>query len=345
MPETFDPYTDWLGVPPGARPPDYYALLGAPRFTADMAALSRAADQRMAHVRSFQTGPRALYTQPLLNELAAARFCLTNPATKAAYDAQLRGQTAPPASVPMARLAMPAAPPVTAPPALATLPAPPRVQAPQIATGPGDDEEEPEAGRSWWPLLAAMLMVVVAGVSWSLWTKTHGPTGDPGSTSRPQSLPPPTETSNDAPPEKGVVVMQEADGGLNFRAETAAIHGENPRLELRGTDGVIVNWLTADDWLSWDFNVVKPGFFQVEIVYAADAAMAGGTYTLSVEDQEQTRSVKDTGGPGSFGSDTFYLVITRSGPQTLTVRPGQIQTAGLMAFQALRFTPSRSSQE
>jgi hypothetical protein len=43
----------------------------------------------MALVRSFQTGPRGVYTQRLLNELAAARITLLSPANKAAYDAAL----------------------------------------------------------------------------------------------------------------------------------------------------------------------------------------------------------------------------------------------------------------
>src|SRR5438552_41742 len=85
----FDPYRDWLGIEPHELPADHYRLLGLARFEADPARITSAADERMALVRSFQTGPRGASTQKLLNELATARVCLQNAQSKAAYDAAL----------------------------------------------------------------------------------------------------------------------------------------------------------------------------------------------------------------------------------------------------------------
>ncbi len=59
------------------------------------------ADQRMAHVRSFQTGKHSALSQKILNEIAAARVCLLNAAKKRAYDGQLRKQAA--VALPQAR--------------------------------------------------------------------------------------------------------------------------------------------------------------------------------------------------------------------------------------------------
>lgn len=86
----FDPYQTWLGIPPGQRPLDHYVLLGLPPFADDAIRITQAADERMALVRRYQTGPRAAHTQKLLNELASAKLCLLSPATKATYDAVLR---------------------------------------------------------------------------------------------------------------------------------------------------------------------------------------------------------------------------------------------------------------
>ena len=63
-------------------------------FESDLNVISNAADQRMAHVRSFQTGQRAAESQEILNEIAAARICLLNPEKKAKYDEYLRSQEA-----------------------------------------------------------------------------------------------------------------------------------------------------------------------------------------------------------------------------------------------------------
>lgn len=86
----FDPYHRWLGIPPSEQPPDHYRLLGLVRYESDPEVIENAANQRMAHLRSFQTSRHAAQSQKLLNEVAAARVCLLNPDKKADYDERLR---------------------------------------------------------------------------------------------------------------------------------------------------------------------------------------------------------------------------------------------------------------
>lgn len=90
MPESFDAYYTWLGVPPEEQPADFYRLLGLARFEENREVISNAADQRMAHIRSFQGGPHARDSQKVLNELSKAAGCLLNPRRKAMYDQHLR---------------------------------------------------------------------------------------------------------------------------------------------------------------------------------------------------------------------------------------------------------------
>ena len=87
--ETFDAYHLWLGIPPSEQPPDHYRLLGVSFLEDNPDVIANAADQRMAHVRTFQSGKHSERSQTLLNELSAARICLLNPAKKTAYDAEL----------------------------------------------------------------------------------------------------------------------------------------------------------------------------------------------------------------------------------------------------------------
>jgi hypothetical protein len=88
--DQFDPYHKWLGIPPKDQPPNHYRLLGIQTFEDDPDTIANAADQRMAHVRSFQSGKYSAISQRLLNELAAARVALLKPDRKSAYDAALR---------------------------------------------------------------------------------------------------------------------------------------------------------------------------------------------------------------------------------------------------------------
>jgi len=89
MGPSFDPYHKWLGIPAEEQPPNLYRLLGIKPFEADPDVIQAAADQRMLHLRSYQTGKHADMSQRLLNAIATANVCLLNPAKKAAYDRQL----------------------------------------------------------------------------------------------------------------------------------------------------------------------------------------------------------------------------------------------------------------
>lgn len=90
MSDAFDPYHVWLGIPPAEQPAHHYRLLGVAVFESSAEVIEGAADKQMAHLRTFQAGKHSALSQRLLNEVAAARICLLNPAKKQAYDAQLR---------------------------------------------------------------------------------------------------------------------------------------------------------------------------------------------------------------------------------------------------------------
>ncbi len=94
MSESFDPYLKWFGIPPRDRPVHHYRLLAIEVFEADAEVIENAADQRMAHLKRFNTGKHSALAEKLLNEVAAARVCLLNPAKKAKYDEELRQRLA-----------------------------------------------------------------------------------------------------------------------------------------------------------------------------------------------------------------------------------------------------------
>lgn len=123
----FDPYYQWLAIPPKDQPPNHYRLLGVELFESNVEAIANAADQRMMHVRSFQTGKYSDLSQKLLNEIAVAKICLLNAGKKAAYDQQLRQQSAVPPPAQLDRADFPNPPPIAskAVPATMATPGPP----------------------------------------------------------------------------------------------------------------------------------------------------------------------------------------------------------------------------
>lgn len=334
MSEAFDPYEHWLGIAPHERPADHYRLLGLRRFEADPQVIGAGADQRMAYVRSFQTGPRGVHTQALLNELAAARRCLLHPATKASYDQMLQGMLM--ASEWQApELPESAAPPVALPDA--TWGQFLHVDTVDI------DEYGGEVQPSAWPRIAAfafgvVLTVALGVVMWQVIQRQTPPRSigsgqgfstpdlDPSSA----RIAEPVEQASDA-----VLVHQEANGSVNLEATTAQLHGTNLRLAIAGTVDVISGWKTMDDWVSWRFKLVTPppqGVFHVTVTYGARREADGGQYVIAVGEESRTCDIRGT---GEALTDEFFLAVPRSGEHTLEIRPKSKPAAELMTLKSV----------
>lgn len=90
MATKFDPYHEWLGIPPAEQPATHYRLLGLKPFENDPSAVQSAAERQLVHVKTFQLGKQKLECQKLLNELTAAKLVLLDPNRRGAYDVVLR---------------------------------------------------------------------------------------------------------------------------------------------------------------------------------------------------------------------------------------------------------------
>jgi formylglycine-generating enzyme required for sulfatase activity len=90
MSDLFDPYRVWLGIPPESRPPTHYELLGISASETEAAVINAAVVRQSTYVRNFQIGKNAADANRILNEIAAAKVCLLDPAKRANYDAEIR---------------------------------------------------------------------------------------------------------------------------------------------------------------------------------------------------------------------------------------------------------------
>jgi hypothetical protein len=109
---------EWLGLPAGSWPPDHYCLLGLAPGESDARLIEQCVQQRLESVRGYQMKHPEQATEAM-NRLAQAYVCLTEPASKRAYDAALLGAVAPVAAVAVAEPA--AHSPAPTPDALAWL--------------------------------------------------------------------------------------------------------------------------------------------------------------------------------------------------------------------------------
>lgn len=88
-----DVYKEWLGIPEGNRPPDNYTLLRLVMFEDDVEKIRTNYRKLNAHVRKYATGQYLVRSQELLNEMAKAMLCLTDPDGKHEYDVSLGRET------------------------------------------------------------------------------------------------------------------------------------------------------------------------------------------------------------------------------------------------------------
>jgi curved DNA-binding protein CbpA len=91
---TLDVYKSWLGIPDGPRPPGHYELLRLVEFEDDPEKIRANYKKLNAHVRKYASGQYSVRSQELLNEMAKAMLCLTDPERKREYD-ESRGRVAP----------------------------------------------------------------------------------------------------------------------------------------------------------------------------------------------------------------------------------------------------------
>ena len=365
--EVFDPYREWLRIEPHELPADHYRLLGLARFESDTGRIQAAADERMVLIRSNQTGPRGSHAHSLLNEISVAKRCLLSPGTKAEYDkalfARLVVRTSaatapapfayvlPPAYAPYARGVPTLEPPLAAPPMALPLavPLPPPKPARKSELAVDLDRpppDEPEVKGSRLRLVAGMFVAVlfIAGVTWGV-GKYFGP---PAQTEEPinpelgadgQPLPDGKEQPPVDPLAKAIVVMQEANSDVNLPPSAAVLLG-GTIVKPAGTENVIVGWTSTDDSAVWKFKLVRPGFFTLELGYAATMEADGTSLELLLDDEPLHKfTLPATGGLDVIQTLSHTVAVKSSGTHKFVVRPaGQVPESSL-AVKSIRLVP------
>lgn len=90
MSNAFNPHAEWLGLPAELTSPNHYELLGLTLLESDQAKIAASADRAMSQVRGCKPGANAAAWAQLLDEIAAAKDCLTDPEHKRSYDQKLQ---------------------------------------------------------------------------------------------------------------------------------------------------------------------------------------------------------------------------------------------------------------
>ena len=86
MPDDFNPYHKWLGIPLNQQPADHYRLLGIVRGEGDPDVITHATEQRTLYLKSLSGGEHGELSRLLLDEIYRACHCLLDKEQKTTYD-------------------------------------------------------------------------------------------------------------------------------------------------------------------------------------------------------------------------------------------------------------------
>ena len=121
------------------------------------------------------------------------------------------------------------------------------------------------------------------------------------------------------PAPEGQPIVQSGDLSITLHAHDATVHGVNLRYEFRPDKNTLGYWSNPKDWVSWDFEVKKPGKF---IVVAMQGSPVSKDIQITCDGQTINYTTKNT---GSYHTFTFLevgtLTFEKPGNKTLNLKP------------------------
>ncbi|MFO0909856.1 MAG: sulfatase-like hydrolase/transferase [Isosphaeraceae bacterium] len=134
---------------------------------------------------------------------------------------------------------------------------------------------------------------------------------------------------------------QAADGVVTLPARTAEVHGSMLRYEPLPHKNTLGFWVNMLDWASWEFEVTKPGAFEVVALVGCGAGSGGSTVQFQVDDQVLSLTVPVTGGFQKFQPQTLgKVVIDKPGRHKLNVRPLAKPGLAVMDLREVKLSPT-----
>lgn len=133
---------------------------------------------------------------------------------------------------------------------------------------------------------------------------------------------------------------QADDGTITLPAKTADVHGTMLRYEPIPQKNTLGFWTRVDDWASWEFEIKKPGRFQLEILVGCGTGSGGSQVDFVVAGQTLNWTVKETGGFQNFvGTQLGQVTLKEPGRYTLTVKPRAKPGQAVMDLREVKLVP------
>lgn len=121
-------------------------------------------------------------------------------------------------------------------------------------------------------------------------------------------------------PQVVITVSPDAQGNFQLVPDDADLHGDQVKTEAQGGQPNIGFWDKADEWVSWNVKVDKPGTFTLSVSCATPHANA--EIVAEVAGQKLTGKPAQTAGWADFRvTELGQVEFTEPGVQVVSIRP------------------------
>ncbi len=148
------------------------------------------------------------------------------------------------------------------------------------------------------------------------------------------------------PAPEGEEVVQQPTGEILLRAHDATTHSVMMRYEPATNKNCLGYWVNPADWAGWEFTVLKPGAFDLEVWQGCGNGNGGSDVDVEVGGERLRFVVEETGHFQNFVPRRLGRVtLGTAGKHSLAIKPQRKQASAVMDVRQVRLVPVGAGAE
>ncbi len=148
------------------------------------------------------------------------------------------------------------------------------------------------------------------------------------------------------PSAEGPVPPPSSDGIITLPSGAATTHSVTMRYEPAAVKNCLGYWVNPSDWADWQFQVDRPGIYEVELWQGCGRGQGGSEVKVQVADKTFSFTVEETGHFQNFVPRRLGRVqFPSAGTFTLAIHPQTKKAAAVMDVRQIRLIPAPTAVE
>ena len=148
------------------------------------------------------------------------------------------------------------------------------------------------------------------------------------------------------PSAEGLIPPSSTDGIITLPSGAATTHSVTMRYEPAAVKNCLGYWVNPSDWADWEFQVNRPGIYEVELWQGCGRGQGGSAVSIQVADKTFSFTVEETGHFQNFVPRRLGRVqFPSAGAFTLAIHPQSKKAAAVMDVRQIRLIPATTAVE